>query len=1186
MILAPRINLLGDFPPPEIINIPTGPNGPEKKPAGFLANLQTFNTEQGLVLSSILCTFKDSAGNLWFGSSGNGVSKYDGKTFTNYNSSSGLIHNLIQQITEDPEGNIWFATYGGVSKFDGITFTNFTMADGLPNNDVLSMHADKEGNVWFGTYDGLSKFDGESFVNYNENQGLPSSFIGAIFEDQKGQIWFATYEGLSLYLPDSAKAGKKPFKNYTTQQGLVDDNTRAIAGDSKGKLWIGTSNGLSRFDPEKEGTAEAFVNFTEADGLLNNKIMCIWIDTDDNIWLGTRTGVCRYKPADDGRMKGSFLNITTGQGLPHNMIEDITGDNSGNLWICTLGGGICKYDSKTVISYKTAQGLSDELIFSTAEDNEGNIWFGTNEGGLIKYDGQSFEIFTTRQGLPANKILALIKSRTGDLWIGTGEGLTKFDGKTFVNYTTQQGLIDNGVVSITEDRSGNIWVGTYEAGLSKFDGTSFTNYTTQQGLVHNTVWDIVEDKQNNLWFGTRGGVSKFDGKTFLNFTRDQGLADNKVSKVFEDRMGNLLIGTWGGGISILRKSTLDNLDDLSAFPGQKKIFETFSTMEGLPNDVVYSILEDSAGDIIIGTSSGITVLKGGLDPDGSHIAKDGAENFNQKTGYPIKDIANNHSMLLDNKGIVWAGTGDKLVRFDLNRVQKNPEPLHMFVSSIKLNNESISWHSLLEARSSDTVQKMKNISVPAYITDELTIFGKKLNIEERDSMVNKFNNVHFDSVSRFFAIPANLALPYTFNSITFEFLGIETSRPDLVTYQYMLKGFDTKWNPISNNNTASYGNLPEGEYTFMVKAKSPDGIWSEPIRYAFEINPPWQRSWPAYLLYGLILVAVIFLVDRIQRQRLISKERQRAVKKELEQAKAIEKAYTELKATQAQLIYSEKMASLGELTAGIAHEIQNPLNFVNNFSEVSIELVDELKQESSVVSRQSSVVSHQSSVVSHQSSMEIIDDIRQNLEKILHHGKRADAIVKGMLQHSRTNSGQKEPTDINALADEYLRLAYHGLRAKDKSFNAMMETDFDGSIGKINVIPQDFSRVILNLINNAFYAVHEKKQQLAIDLSGLSTLTGQMQYQPTVTVSTKRSLSLQGEGRGEVVISIKDNGNGIPDHIIDKIFQPFFTTKPSGQGTGLGLSLSYDIIKAHGGELKVRTKEGEGTSFDIMLPLK
>jgi signal transduction histidine kinase len=311
-----------------------------------------------------------------------------------------------------------------------------------------------------------------------------------------------------------------------------------------------------------------------------------------------------------------------------------------------------------------------------------------------------------------------------------------------------------------------------------------------------------------------------------------------------------------------------------------------------------------------------------------------------------------------------------------------------------------------------------------------------------------------------------------------------------------------------------------------------------------------------------------------------------------EEKRKTEEALAELKTTQAQLIHAEKMASLGELTAGIAHEIQNPLNFVNNFSEVSAELVDEMKQELAVGSWQSAVGGQRSAVSGQQSAIEILDDIRQNLDKILHHGKRADAIVKGMLQHSRTSTGQKEPTDINALADEYLRLSYHGLRAKDKTFNAVLKTDFDPDLPKVAVVPQDIGRVLLNLINNAFYAVSNR------NLSGLTTLTGSDNkmapeaYKPTVTVSTKRTLSLQGESLsrsigswGEVLIIVHDNGNGIPDEIKDKIFQPFFTTKPTGQGTGLGLSLSYDIVKAHGGELKVESKEGEGSEFIILLPV-
>ena len=293
------------------------------------------------------------------------------------------------------------------------------------------------------------------------------------------------------------------------------------------------------------------------------------------------------------------------------------------------------------------------------------------------------------------------------------------------------------------------------------------------------------------------------------------------------------------------------------------------------------------------------------------------------------------------------------------------------------------------------------------------------------------------------------------------------------------------------------------------------------------------------MIAGLVILSLIGLILY------------RNIKKEKKAKIVLEKTLKELKSTQSQLIQSEKMASLGELTAGIAHEIQNPLNFVNNFSEVNTELIDELQQEVDKGNLDEVKA--------------IAKDIKENEQKINHHGKRADAIVKGMLQHSRSSSGVKEQTDINALADEYLRLAYHGLRAKDKSFNAMMTTDFDETIGNINIVPQDIGRVILNLINNAFYAVDEKKKQQPDG------------YEPTVSVSTKKT----GD---KVFISVTDNGNGIPQKVLDKIFQPFFTTKPTGQGTGLGLSLSYDIVKAHGGELKVETKEGEGSEFIIQIP--
>jgi signal transduction histidine kinase len=284
---------------------------------------------------------------------------------------------------------------------------------------------------------------------------------------------------------------------------------------------------------------------------------------------------------------------------------------------------------------------------------------------------------------------------------------------------------------------------------------------------------------------------------------------------------------------------------------------------------------------------------------------------------------------------------------------------------------------------------------------------------------------------------------------------------------------------------------------------------------------------------------------------VVQAERERARERELTQAREIEQAYHELKRTQAQLIQSEKMASLGALTAGIAHEIQNPLNFINNFSEVNTELIDEMEQEIDKAN-----IQH---------LKEIAIEIKENELKINQHGRRADSIVKGMLQHSRVSRGQKEFTDINALADEYLRLSYHGFKAKDKSFNATIQTHYDASIEKVNIVPQDMGRVLLNLFNNAFWAVNEKKKQ-----------AGQ-EYEPVVTISSKTV-------SGKVEIVVRDNGTGIPQKVVDKIFQPFFTTKPTGQGTGLGLSLSYDIIKAHGGELKVESKEGEGATFVLSLP--
>ena len=310
------------------------------------------------------------------------------------------------------------------------------------------------------------------------------------------------------------------------------------------------------------------------------------------------------------------------------------------------------------------------------------------------------------------------------------------------------------------------------------------------------------------------------------------------------------------------------------------------------------------------------------------------------------------------------------------------------------------------------------------------------------------------------------------------------------------------------------------------------------------------------LLAGFMVVSVVgIILFRNNKQRKKSNLLLTTQKSEIEQQKKqVELSMEQLQSTQSQLVQAEKMASLGELTAGIAHEIQNPLNFVNNFADLNVELIDELQQELKTGNTEEAIA--------------IANNIKDNEQKINHHGKRADAIVKSMLQHSRKSSGQKELTDINALCDEYLRLSYHGLRAKDKSFNADFATKFDTTLAPISVAPQEIGRVILNLVNNAFYAVNERQKKEQGNT-----------YKPRVTLTTTKQA-------GQVIIEVADNGIGIPQQVKEKIFQPFFTTKPTGEGTGLGLSLSYDIVtKGHGGELRVETKEGIGTEFIIQLPI-
>ncbi len=899
--------------------------------------------------------------------------------------------------------------------------------------------------------------------------------------------------------PPLTKASPPAFKDAAianlqyldVDQGMTIPYVLSIYEDRNGNLWFGTNGGgVSRYDGAN------FEHYTKKEGLSNDIVLSILEDRSGNLWFGTNGGgVSRYDGA-------TFEHFTVKEGLSNNRVRAILEDRSGNLWFGTSGGGVSRYDGATFVHFTVKEGLSHNRVWSIYEDRNGNLWFGTVGGGVSRYDGATFEHFTVKEGLSNNTVLSILEDSSGNLWFGTDEGgVSRYDGTTFEHYTEKEGLSNNIVWSILEDRSGNLWFGTNGGGLSRYDGAIFEHYTENEGLSNNYVVSIYEDRSGSLWFGTiYGGVNRYDGATFKHFTENEGLSNNVVPSIYEDRSGNLWFGTYGGGLSRYDGAT----------------FTHYTEKEGLSNNIIWSILEDKSGNLFTSTERGLN----NLSIEGGDIEKISflINIFSKRDGLKGVDFISDNAFI-DSKNRAWWGSSKSLTMLDLSKFKTSTQIPQPILKHLDINEKFIDYRN---------------------ISDGLG------------------NEITFNGVQKFENYPLNLELPYHNNHLTFHYAAIDWKAPHKIQYSHRMLGLNKNWSVASKETKSDYRNLPYGTYTLQIRAIGESGAWSKPIDYAFTINPPWWRTWWAYLIYAILfaLVVIRFIrwrTERIKKLNVALEEKVRDRTHQLEKkSKDLSQSLENLKSTQAQLIQSEKMASLGELTAGIAHEIQNPLNFVNNFSEVSTELVDEMKAELETGNLE---------LVT-----EISNDLKQNLEKINHHGKRAGDIVKGMLQHSSSRSGVKEPTDINALADEYLRLAYHGLRAKDKSFNATMKTDFDESIGKINVVPQDIGRVILNLITNAFYAVTDRKKQ------------GEDGYEPTVTVSTKLTANSQ------LLIAVKDNGNGIPDSIKEKIFQPFFTTKPTGQGTGLGLSLSYDIVKAHGGEIKVESQDGEGTEFIIFLP--
>jgi two-component system, sensor histidine kinase ChiS len=1116
----PVVHALADNTPPEVIDL--SKKAPVKIPADFFISMQNFNTEHGLALSSVLSGFKDKAGNLWFGTFGNGVSKYDGKSFTTYNSSHGLIHNLVEAITEDSEGNIWFSTYGGASKYNGVFFENFTTEHGLPDNHINKILEDKKGNIWLATRGGLSRYNPDKndngmsqFFIYEDKQGITGNYAGGIIEDRNNNLWIAGHRGVFKLNPAAGTYGETPFNDYSEITGLENVIVYCIAEDRDGMLWFGTSKGAVRFDAANVQTGKSAVTtFTKADGLISNFITSILEDRAGNIWLGSEKGVSEFV-----KENSSFINYTSGQGLASSVIVCMVEDNAGSIWFGTKGNGLSRFDGRSTIEYTAMQGLPGKAVFSATEDRNGDIWIGAEKGGLTKFmkDRQNknkgyFINYSSAQGLRDGSVMNMIVDNAGNLWFGSGYGLNKYDGNSVTTWSTAQGLITNSVTSLAEDSKGNIWFGTYEGGLSKFDGESFSNFTTEQGLVHNTIWNIHEDNTGAIWFATRGGLSRFDSENFINFTTAQGLPDNKLSIVTQDKDGNLLIGSWGGGVSIIRNKWVEQLSQVDVLNIEENIFENYNTSHGLPNDIIYEIIEDKDGNIIIGTSNGFTILKGGLHANHGQVAKKGVEHYNEQTGYPIKDVSNNYSMFVDSDGFIWAGTGDKLVRFDYSEVRKNTMAPQVIIQSVGINHEKISWHSLQRARSGEDKVFEPSHSIPAYVHNELSVFGKRLTESERDTMIHKFRKVGFDSICPFNAIPQNLVLPYTLNTIRFDFVGIETAKPFLVQYQFMLEGSEKQWSPLSTRTMAEYSNLSQGTYTFKLRARSPEGIWSKPISYGFKVLPPWWFTWWAIVLYISLFFMALLGIRRYEMNRILLRNQLK-----------IEKVTTD------SLRNLDQLKS--QFFANISHEFRTPLTLI-------------LGQIESVM------------------SSAIDTKEKGKLQVANRNARRLLTLINELLDLSKLESGSMELAATSQNIVSFLKSLFYSFEslAANKKIEIVFESEAD--FIPVSFDPDKMEKVFYNLVSNAFKFTPE---------NGRITVSLGIEQNERVIIRVKDT----GIGIPEDRINF----------IFDRFYQVDASITREHEGTGIGLALAKELVELHKGTIAASSKVNVGTEILISLPL-
>ena len=853
---------------------------------GASESLLLFGIDQGLSGTIGSCFVQDQNGIMWIGTD-NGLCRFDGEYCEIYSLEQGLRFSWVTTLFEDSQGQIWI-TYQNNTGFTVLNkktglIKHLSTAEGLASDRVICFFEDSKGQVWIGTNRGINVINEKtgSIQLIKRGNGLNGNIIQDIFKDSRERLWIAV-PGRGIDMIDF-KEGR--IKWFGVSQGLGNPLVRCFAEDDGGQIWVGTINGGLKVINEKNG---AIQQLTSSNGLVNDLIRDMTIGRDGKIWIGTNGGgVDVYDPKN-----ATIKHLSINEGLSNNNVLAVYADKQGQVWIGTQGGEVDIYNTNggDLQHLTSARGLSNKTGFYYAftEDSLSRIWVGS-AGILDVIDEKTGTIksISTKEGLSNASTNNLFTDSRGRVWLSAGDNVDVIDEKagTIKHYGVAQ-ISNGGAGKIIEDRSGQIWMGSFNRVYVFNEKAGSIKYGKMPPGISNNFFEcVLIDQKGQTWLGSNKGIDIIDEKAgTIKHVTIKGLDDMLVFDLIEDSRGNIWIGTNGNGLFMIDQNaaTVTN----------------FTVADGLEDMLVYTINERNES-IYAGTGRGPAVITPVNNADaGKAAARWQIKTYGKPQGFLRLD--HNPRSFLSKEGRLWWAIADVLTIMD---EPHNDSLLSTtFLTAVDIMEQSQDFLT------NKWVQKQLKETDTIWSSSKDTFYTK--NNFPRDSGYLQKNNIRWDSTAGPYNIPAHLSLPFDENHLTFHFTGTHLDNLNKTRYRYVLEGNDKTWSTITDKAFADYRNLSHGKYTFKVSSRGFNGKWSKPVEFRFRIRPPWWLSFWAYVFYGLCLIAIIFTADSIQRHRLLVKERERTREKELAQAKEIEKAYTELKTTQAQLIQSEKMASL------------------------------------------------------------------------------------------------------------------------------------------------------------------------------------------------------------------------------------------------------------------------------------